>query len=247
VTVDPRWYESFFEADEWVLLATTRDAERTELEVDFVASQIRPAGRVLDVPCGTGRVAVPLAERGFTVAGLDISEAVLAVARGAGPAIDFRQGDMRELPWPDESFDAVLNLWTAFGYFETQAEDERVLSEIARVLVPGGVFVLDTVNQAALVRGFRPQAWDELEDGTVLLQQHRYDLITGRSQALWTFLQEGRRRELSFDHRLYTTPEYVELLRRAWLEATAFFGAADGSELTWDTWRQIVVAHKPPP
>ena len=113
--VDPRWYESFFEADEWLLLAASRDPERTELEVDFVSSQIRPAGHVLDVPCGTGRVAVPLAERGFTVAGLDISEAVLAVARKAGPDIDFRQGDMRELPWADGSFDAVLNLWTAFG------------------------------------------------------------------------------------------------------------------------------------
>ena len=65
MSVDPRWYESFFEADEWVLLATSRDAERTELEVDFVSSQIRPSGRVLDVPCGTGRIAVPLAERGF--------------------------------------------------------------------------------------------------------------------------------------------------------------------------------------
>ena len=150
-------------------MAAARDdarRERTELEVDFVSSQIRPSGRVLDVPCGTGRVAVPLAERGFTVAGLDISEAVLAVARRDGPGLDFRQGDMRELPWPDESFDAVLNLWTAFGYFETQEEDERVLAEVARVLAPGGVFVLDTVNQAALLRGFRPQAWDELDDGT---------------------------------------------------------------------------------
>ena len=102
-----------------------------------------------------------------------------------------------------------------FGYFETQEEDERVLAEVARVLVPGGVFVLDTVNQAALLRGFRPQAWDELDDGVVLLQEHAYDLITGRSQATWTFLRDGERKELSFEHRLYTTPEYVELLRRA--------------------------------
>jgi SAM-dependent methyltransferase len=242
--VDPRWYESFFEVDEWVLLAKSRDPERTELEVDFVSSQIRPAGRVLDVPCGTGRIAVPLSERGFTVAGLDISEAVLSVARSAGPGLDFRQGDMRELPWGDGSFDAVLNLWTAFGYFETREEDERVLAEVARVLVPGGVFVLDTVNQAALLRGFRPQAWEELADGTVLLQEHNYDLITGRSSATWTFLRGGQRTVLSFDHRLYTTPEYVELLRRAGLEVTAFFGAADGSELTWDTWRQIIVARR---
>ena len=242
--VDPRWYESFFEAGEWLLLAQGRDPERTELEVEFVTSQIKPAGRVLDVPCGTGRIAVPLAERGFDVAGLDISEAVLAVAREAGPSLDLRQGDMRELPWPDRSFDAVLNLWTAFGYFETQEEDERVLDEIARVLSPGGVFVLDTVNQAALLRGFRPQAWDDLGDGVVVLQEHSYDLITGRSQAKWTFLREGERSELSFDHRLYTTAEYVGLLRRAGLEATGFFGGADGSELTWDSWRQIIVARR---
>jgi ubiquinone/menaquinone biosynthesis C-methylase UbiE len=241
-SVDPRWFESFFEADEWLLIAESRDPERTELEVEFVTSQIRPAGRVLDVPCGTGRVAVPLAERGFDVAGLDISESALSVARAAGPGLDFRQGDMRVLPWPDNSFDAVLNLWTSFGYFETQAEDERVLAEFARVLVPGGVLVLDTVNQAALVRGFRQQAWQELGDGTVVLQEHAYDLVTGRSQATWTFLRRDERRELSFDHRLYTTAEYVELLKRAGLEVTAFFGSADGSELTWDTWRQIIVA-----
>jgi len=242
--VDPRWFESFFEADEWGLLAESRDPEQTELEVDFCASQIRPSGRVLDLPCGTGRIAVPLSQPGFDVAGLDISEAVLAVARRAAPELDLRQGDMRELPWPDGSFDAVLNLWTAFGYFETQEDDERVLAEVARVLRPGGVFVLDTVNQAALLRGFRPQAWDELADGTVLLQEHAYDVITGCSLAGWTFLRGRNRTELSFEHRLYARPEYVGLLRRAGLEPTAFFGSADGSELTWDTWRQLIVARK---
>jgi SAM-dependent methyltransferase len=150
---------------------------------------------------------------------------------------------MRELPWPDASFAAVLNLWTAFGYFETQAEDERVLAEIARVLEPGGVFVLDTVNQPALLRGFRPQAWDEI-DGTVVLQQHSYDAITGRAGATWTFVREGGRRELTFDHRLYTTPEYVDMLRRAGLDAIGFYGAPDGSELTWDSWRQVLVARR---
>jgi SAM-dependent methyltransferase len=243
MSVDPRWYESFFEGEEWLLLATNRDPERTAEEVDFVASQIPAAARVLDVPCGTGRISVPLAERGFSVAGLDISEQVLAVARAAAPDLDFRQGDMRELPWPDASFAAVLNLWTAFGYFETQAEDERVLAEIARVLEPGGVFVLDTVNQPALLRGFRPQAWDEI-DGTVVLQQHSYDAITGRAGATWTFVRDGDRRELTFDHRLYTTPEYVDMLRRAGLDAIGFYGAPDGSELSWDSWRQVLVARR---
>jgi len=237
----PRWYESFFEGEDWLLLATTRDPERTAQEAEFCASQIPAGARVLDVPCGTGRHSALLAERGFTVAGLDISEAVLNVARDAAPGGDFRQGDMRELPWPDDSFDAVLNLWTAFGYFETQEEDLRVMAEFARVLAPGGVLVLDTVNQAALLRGFREQSWSEL-DGALLLERHDYDIVTGRSKANWTFVRDGTRSELSFDTRLYTTPEYAAMMRATGLEPEGFFGGFDGAELTWDTWRQIIVA-----
>ena len=241
--VDPKWFETFFEGEDWLLIATSRDPERTQLELDFVTSRIPAGARVLDVPCGTGRIAVPLAERGFTVAGLDISEAVLARARQAGPDLDFRQGDMRELPWDDGSFDVVLNLWTAFGYFESQDEDERVLAEFARVLSPGGLLILDTVNQLALARGFRPQAVEEV-DGVLFLQEHSYDQLTGRSRARWTFLREGRRSELSFDHRLYTTPEYVAMLARAGFEPEAFFGGFDGVDLGWDTWRQIILARR---
>ena len=245
--VDPRWFESFFESDEWLLLAQSHPAERAEAEAGFVAERLPTGARVLDVPCGTGRISVPLAERGFVVSGLDISNRVLEVARAAAPALDLRQGDMRDLPWPDGSFDAVLNLWTAFGYFETQVEDERVLAEAARVLTPGGVFVLDTINQAALLRDFRPQGWNEL-DGALLLERREHDLVTGRIQSYWTFVKPGgERSEFAFDHRLYTTREYVDMLRRAGLEPTAFFGGFDGSELTPDTWRLVIVAERREP
>jgi SAM-dependent methyltransferase len=245
VPVDPRWYESFFESDEWLLLAqSAHPAERADAEAAFVAERLSHGARVLDCPCGTGRISIPLAQRGFKVAGLDISNRVLEVARAAAPELDLQQGDMRELPWPAESFDAVLNLWTAFGYFETQAEDERVLSEVARVLVPGGLFVIDTINPIALARGFRPQGWNDL-DGTLLLEQRELDLVSGRIQSYWTFVRgDGDRVELAFDHRLYTPPELADMLRRAALEPTAFFGGLDGGELTADTWRLVIVAQK---
>jgi SAM-dependent methyltransferase len=245
VPVDPRWYESFFETDEWLLLAqSSHPAERAEVEASFVAARLSPGARVLDVPCGTGRISVPLAARGFAVAGLDISARVLEAARAAAPELDLRQGDMRELPWPGESFDAVLNLWTAFGYFESQAEDERVLAEAARVLVPGGVFIIDTINPSGLTRGFRPQGWNGL-DGTLLLEQRELSLVTGRIQSSWTFVSpDGSRRELTFDHRLYTAPELGDMLRRAGLEPLEHFGGLDGGELSLDAWRLVVVARK---
>jgi SAM-dependent methyltransferase len=245
VPVDPRWYESFFESDEWLLLALSpHPTERAEAEASFVAERLSPGARILDAPCGTGRISVPLAQRGFEVAGLDISHRVLEVARSAAPELDWRQGDMRELPWPDGSFDAVLNLWTAFGYFETQAEDERVLAEAARALAPGGVFIIDTINPAGLVRGFRPQGWNDL-DGALLLERRELSLATGRIQSFWTFVgPDGARRELAFDHRLYTPPELTDMLRRAGLEPVELYGGLDACELTLDTWRLVIVAKK---
>ncbi|MCW2964095.1 MAG: class SAM-dependent methyltransferase [Actinomycetia bacterium] len=244
MTVDPRWYESFFETEEWLLMATTRDPERAERETAFVASHLEPGARVLDLACGTGRISIPLAEQGFDIAGLDVSNRVLEVARAAAPELDFRQGDMRELPWGDGSFDAVINMWTAFGYFDTQAEDERALAEVARVLRSGGVFILDTANQAALLRGLQHQGWSELANGTLLLEKRIHDIVTGRSQAYWTFLKDGKKRELAFDHRLYTVAEYGELLQRAGFGERQVFGGHGTTELTWDEFRVQIVARK---
>lgn len=243
--IDPRWFESFFETDEWLQLATTRNPERTEREVAFLAGQLPATARVLDLACGTGRISVPLAQAGFEVAGLDLSSRALAVAREAGPDLDFRQGDMRELPWPDGGFDAVINLWTAFGYFESRSDDERVLREVARVLRPGGLFLIDTINQTALHRSFAPESWSELEDGTLWLERRSYEPTTGRGQAHWTFVRlDGSRVTHSFDHRIYAVSDYFELLRAAGLEPVRWFGGFDGSELTLDSWRLILVAER---
>jgi SAM-dependent methyltransferase len=243
--VPPNWFETFFETDEWLLLATSLDEERTEREVSFLAGQLPAGGRILDLACGTGRIALPLAARGFDVAGLDISRRALEVARSTAPGLDLRNGDMRSLPWEDETFDGALNLWTAFGYFEDQAEDERVLAEVARVLKPGGVFVLDTVNVTALHRSFRPKSWDEI-DGVLFLERRVVDIPTGRAQAYWTFVYpDGRRVDHSFDHRLYPASDYAAMFRRSGLEPTAWYGGFDGSELALDSWRLIVVAAKP--
>src|SRR5207302_4577930 len=85
---------------------------------------------------------------------------------------------------------------TSFGYFPTQAADERVLAAVARSLVPGGRFLLDTLNTIAIAKEFRETDWQELEDGTLWLERRRYDQLTGRHEATWTFVRpDGSRPE----------------------------------------------------
>ena len=92
------------------------------------------------MPCGYGRYAIPLARAGYRVVGVDRSETLLAEARrraGHERWPKLTRADYRELPFPDGSFNAALNLFSSLGYLGDE-EDTRVLAEIGRVLRPGG-------------------------------------------------------------------------------------------------------------
>ena len=245
--VDPRWHESFFD-DDWLAIALHTDGARTPAEVDFVVAQLapEPGARILDVPCGYGRHAIELARRGFGVTGVDSSEAALAHARAHADAVavEFMQGDMRALAFEAE-FDGALNLFSSFGYFAAQDEDERVLSGIARALRAGGRFVLDVVNPTSLIARLRPQGFEELADGRVLLQETGYDVRTGRSMHAWTIVRpDGSRARRSYSIRMYTAPELEAMLERAGFRVVDLHGGFDGAELTRETWRLIVTAER---
>ena len=247
--VDPRWYEDFF--DERYLAVAPDDAERTAREVDFVVEQLglEPGAAVLDLACGHGRHSIELARRGFRVTGLDASEPSLARAREtaaqAEVEVDWVLADMRDLD-EQERYHAVVNLFTAFGYFEDEAEDARVLTNVARALKPGGAFLVDTINQAALLGGFRPLSWQELENGTLFLESREYDLRRGRTLAHWLLVRpDGSRDELSHSLRVYAYHELGRLLTGAGLDIDGDWGGFDGAELTRDAWRLIVRARRP--
>lgn len=134
-----RFFRRFWPVAGPAITAHTYESDR-EVESILRLLRLRPRARILDVPCGYGRHAVELARRGFQVTGVDISPKLLAQAREAartrGVAAEFRRGDMRRLRYR-QRFDAVLNLFTSFGYFGDR-EDLEVLKGFRRALRPGG-------------------------------------------------------------------------------------------------------------
>jgi SAM-dependent methyltransferase len=138
--------------------------------------------RILDVPCGQGRHAHLLAEAGFKVDGLDYSKHLLEIARrrGTSSSLKYTQGDMRRLPsrWSNR-FDAVINLFTSFGFFTSPSDDAKVIREFARVLAPGGVLLWHGGNRDGVVSRFLSRDWWEAGEGTVIAHERSFDSLSG--------------------------------------------------------------------
>ncbi len=204
---------------------------------------------VLDVACGYGRHAIHLARRGMRVVGLDLNAYFLslAAARAAeeGVSVRFVQGDVRALPLRP-AFDAAVCLGGSFGQFATEDEDLALLRETARVLRPGGRFLLDVANRDGILSRFIGKDWDQLEDGTVVLHERRWDSLQGRVEGRDVVIgPDGRRREYEHSMRLYGAPEISSLLRRAGLDVLALYGSLAGTAVGWDSPRVNIVAQRP--
>lgn len=242
------WVPDYF-GEEYLRLYQFPD-ERTGPEVEFLGRELTDripvTGQVLDLACGQGRHAVALAKQGYRVIGLDYQQNLLdeAARRAAEQHVEVEwvRGDMRHLPF-EESFDAVVNMFTAFGYFSDE-ENTRVLEEVARVLRPGGWLILDVANRDAMIRQAQPRSWKRLPDGAMVLSEWNWDPRSGR-YTHWQLLIDGKLQR-SFQHtvRVYTCTELTDMLGRAGLTLEAVYGGFRGETLTLDAPRMICIAHK---
>ncbi len=248
------WYEEFFDEDymRFHLRGGTGHAERALAECDFVikALELKPGDRILDLCCGQGRHSVELAKRGLQVIGVDLSEYLLELAKRAseeaGVEVLFHRGDMRELPW-DAKFDAVTNMWTSFGYLESEEEDGKVLRAVHSALRPGGQLLLDLPNREVFRKliGERKREWYQHE-GRLVLDEETWDAEGMRLRLSRLIVEpDGTRRQKCFDLREYTHPEIVELLARVGLQWERTYADFDLSEFTPESKRMLVVARKP--
>src|SRR5688500_5908929 len=129
------WYESFFGQDYLDVYNYQFTDERAATETKFAAKalELRPGERVLDLCCGQGRHSVILATMGLDVVALDLAESYLRLAeemaKGRGVTIETVHADMREIPF-ESHFDAIANMFSSFGYLESEDEDAKVLDSI---------------------------------------------------------------------------------------------------------------------
>ncbi|RME27260.1 MAG: class I SAM-dependent methyltransferase [Deltaproteobacteria bacterium] len=263
------WTDSFF-GGLWL------DFQRAIHPPEVTAAQARdivellglePGERVLDAPCGDGRLALALAAEGLDVTGIDRCAPLLQEARRAAAArslaVRFEECDLRDadrLVDPvagDDPFDVALNIWGSFGYFGDGGVhggaaarpggrgDLDFARAVASVLRPGGIFLIDCPGIETIMNGYTGRGWSEA-GGVVALEQRAWDPVEGVMHAEWRLVAddgEGNARvELRHTHmRLYSAPELCRMLAAAGFQS--FDLVSDLSGRPWHPGdRNIIVA-----
>lgn len=243
------WYELSF-GEDYLLVYKHRDAQGAKHEVRQMISWLGlpPGAKVLDLCCGMGRHSMALAEAGYEVTGVDLSEVLLREAKRNDPEgqVTWHKADMRELPLTG-GFDAVVNLFTSFGYFKRDEEQVKVLREVARMLKPEGRFIIDFLNPAYTAAQLVPYS-ERVDDGQLIAERRRIEdgyvmkniTITAAGGAE-TGGQSGEPRHYLERIKLYSLMDFTAMLEAAGLLPEKVHGDYDEEAYHPETSRRMIM------
>ncbi len=238
------WWESWF-GEEYLDLYPHRDLASARREVAFALAHLdADPTPLLDLACGSGRHSLPFAEKGFRPVGLDYSAPLLELARAHNESLFLVRGDMRSLPFHNGAFRSVVNFFTSFGYFLRETDNVAVINEIERVLERRGKFLCDTFGRDYVLARLTPEESRSTGDREYRIRRS-YNPETCRVEKEIEVKRGGSTENFRESVRAYTAQELTEMLRGSGLTVESLWGDFDGSSLTSDSPRLIVLARKP--
>ncbi|HAB53790.1 MAG: hypothetical protein A2315_04390 [Ignavibacteria bacterium RIFOXYB2_FULL_35_12] len=241
------WFEEWFNTEEYLNVYRHRNEEDAKNLFNLIRKNIvlENGSKVLDLACGAGRHSILFAKNGFDVTAVDISDNLLNVARKTAEEfklnINFIKNDLRKLDLTDK-FHLIINLFTSFGYFESDDENDEVIKIASQHLVDNGYFVMDFFNIIYLKNNLIPISYDKIEDG--IIKQER--VIEGdRIVKKITSTKKFNEKYYYESVRTYTKDELVSLMIKNHLKIQNIFGNYHGHEFEEaSSPRIIIIARK---
>jgi SAM-dependent methyltransferase len=242
------WWENFFHGVALDFWRAAVSEEQTRAEADFIQKQLQlPArAKVLDVPCGNGRLSIELAQRGFQLTGVDLASEFIAEGKlksvAVGVPVDFHERDMRDLPFAAE-FDGAFCFGNSFGYLNDD-ENADFLQTLSQTLKPGARFILDAPAIAeCLLPNLQPHRSITVAGISVSIE-NRYDEDESRIFTDFTFMRNGETDKRRSSQRIYTYRELSELLSLAELQTEVEFSSLDEQPFELGSKRLLLICKK---
>jgi ubiquinone/menaquinone biosynthesis C-methylase UbiE len=232
--------------EDWETIVNARDTQR---EIAFIRSILSKKGTILDLCCGTGRHSIILRRKDWNMIGLDLSKNLLAIAKRNMKhekiKIPLVRADMRHFPFRNQVFDAVICMFTSFGYLPSESEDTKSFKEVQRTLRKNGKFLLDVANKNHVIKIFKEKEWAEYGP-FYMLEKRSLDLQQSRLISQWTIIKKGTKETRSLQHnvRLYTCQRLEKMLHEAGLTVKEVYGGYDGKKFSSDSSRMIMSAKR---
>jgi len=255
-----QWWETLFDEKYLNTYVDIVTPELTEKQISFLLKclQLKKGARILDLACGHGRHAIELARRGHNVTGLDFSKHFIDIAkkdaRSQGVEVSFIQKDMRKMSFINK-FDAIVNMFTSFGYFDNDEDNSVVLRKVSRALKPKGKFLIDLNNTTRTLARLSQKgkindktgvltntSKDKLSSGLAVTTKHEFDPATMRWSMTRTWKERGKVKNYRTNVRMFSVPELEHLFRENDLEIEKVWGDFEGSPFGFDSPRMVVLA-----
>ncbi len=245
------WYKNFFSGAALDLWRQAKTKDETEQECAFLQEIFDHAegAHLLDVPCGDGRLTLPMVQAGYKITGMDYCQEFLedgakaaTSAKLGGDVVQFVHGDMRTISF-EQKFDGGFCFGNSFGYFNRKGTDQ-MFESLSACLKSGAKFVLESsmLAETFLVNGAERE-WLRVGDMLMLIENH-YDPRESCVQTEYTFIRKGKEESRRAAHWIYTSGEVCSMLSKAGFIVSDLFGSLECDAYELGSERILLVAEK---
>lgn len=251
-----QWYEELYE-NSGVKYDNECFTQGTMGECDFIEKEIGydKTVRIIDIGCGTGRHAIELTKRGYTVVGVDLSDSQLDRAREKASKenlqIDFQKWDARHLPFVNQFDVAIMVCEGGFSLMETDEMNYQILRNASNALTEKGKLIFTTLNALfPLFHSVKEFFDSNTKEGNTQCDSISFDLMTFREQnTVHAEDDDGNKKELYCNVRYYAPSEITWLLKTIGFRTIDIFGATLGAfsrsnTLSTEDFEMLVIAEK---
>lgn len=241
------WWKNFFNNHYWKLYKNKFSDKENKTIVNFIYEvlDLSKESSVLDLCGGYGRIAVPLAKKGADVWVLDFNNDFLKLAnkKASEENVDIQtcKNDMREIPYSNK-FDAVINIFSSFGYFQSEEENLKVLKAANKSLKSKGLFLIEVQNRKWIEKNHADQMW-EINGTDIVLKKSNLDLENKRNEVEISIIDTKNKKTTKTLHttRLYTFNELKEKLEKSGFKIIEKYSGFKKEKLDPEKSRKMII------